>query len=159
MPNIIYGSLPKPNRVSTFYRISLFRKYIWLICVYSAIHTSKMLFTHQFTHQTIKIFDSINVLIRSNYINKYIFQILIHCIWLWTSLLILNNICLMIYEVKSIIPLTRPVLYCSLSVFAALVKFYHIYKQFKGTDPFWGHDFLIMDRFKRNLHSICKIKF
>ena len=27
-----------------------------------------------FTHQTIKIFDSINVLIRSNYINKYIFK-------------------------------------------------------------------------------------
>ena len=32
------------------------------------------LFTHQFTHQTIKIFDSINVLIRSNYINKYILK-------------------------------------------------------------------------------------
>ena len=74
MPNIIFGSLPKPNRVSTFCRISLFRKYISLIGVYSAIHTSIMLFTHQFTHQTIKIFDSINVLIRSNYINKYIFK-------------------------------------------------------------------------------------
>ena len=48
-------------------------------------------------------------------------------IWLWTRLLILNNICLMMYEIKSIIPWTRPILYCSLSVFAALVKFYHIY--------------------------------
>ena len=28
----------------------------------------------------------------------------------------------------------------------------------KGTDPFWGHDFLFMDRFYRNLHSICKIE-
>ena len=34
------------------------------------------------------------------------------------------------YEVKGIVPLTRPVLYCSLSEFAGLVKFYHIYQQF-----------------------------
>ena len=65
MPNIIFGSLPKPYSVHFLQNIiipQVHLTYVFYVCI------------QLFTHQTIKIFYSINVLIRSNYINKYILK-------------------------------------------------------------------------------------
>ena len=62
----------QPAKANFLPNITIPQVHLTYICVYSAIHTSKMLLTHQFTHQTLKIFDSINVLFRSNYINTFL---------------------------------------------------------------------------------------
>ena len=64
-----YFWLPKPNRMSTFCRISLHIPQVHLTykCVFSYSHINSHI-------KQLKFFDSINVLIRSNYINKYIFK-------------------------------------------------------------------------------------
>ena len=71
-----FGSLPKPNRVSTFaeyhyhYSASTFDLYV---CI--QLFTHQKCYSHINSHfKQLKCFDSINVLIRSNYINKYIFK-------------------------------------------------------------------------------------